>query len=68
MKVHPFRTGTDEVTRRRYNVYKREDGKYWVLVTLTNPDRVTHAGVMDFVLDSPRQLAAFFQGELQEAA
>jgi hypothetical protein len=68
MKVHLWRTVTDHATRRRYSVYKREDGRYWVLATPTNPYWATHENVAEFVLDSPRQLSAFFRGELQEAS
>lgn len=68
MKVHLHRTVTDHATSRSYYVYKREDGKYRVVATPTDPGQRTPENVMEFVLDSPRQLAAFFQGELQEAA
>jgi hypothetical protein len=68
MKVKLERTVTDHATRRQYNVYKREDGKYWVLATPTSPYWATHENVSEFVLDSPRQLSAFFHGELQDAS
>lgn len=53
MKVHLERTVTDHVAGRRYNIYRREDGKSWVLITPTNPRAATDENVFEFVLDAP---------------
>lgn len=51
VKVSLERTVTDHVAHRRYNIYRREDGKYWVLATPTNPARATRDNVKEYVVD-----------------
>lgn len=55
MKVHLERTITDHVARRRYNLYRRKDGKYWVLATPSDPGLATADNVNEFVLDTRQE-------------
>lgn len=55
MKVTLERTITDHVACRRYSLYRREDGKFWVLATPTNPDRATADNVDEFVLETRQE-------------
>jgi hypothetical protein len=52
VKVSLERTITDHVAQRRYRIYRREDGRFWVLAVPTNPYRATAENVCEFVLDS----------------
>lgn len=55
MKVQLEYTVADYVTHRRYNIYRREDGKFWVLVTPTNPRNATSENVLKFVRDTRQE-------------
>lgn len=52
MKVELERTITDHDAHRRFNIYRREDGKYWVLATPTNPWAATGENVFAFVRET----------------
>lgn len=55
MKVSLERTITDHVTHRNYNIYRREDGKFWVLGTPTNPGDATAENIFKRTVDTRQE-------------
>lgn len=58
MKVKLERTITDHTAGRKCNIYRQEDGKYYVLVTPTNPWRATAENVSHSVVDTYEEALA----------
>lgn len=62
MRVHLERTVVDHVARRRFNIYRRDDGRFFVLVTPTNPWRATDENVREVVCDTRAEALALCDG------
>jgi hypothetical protein len=58
VKVKLERTIADHDTHRRYNIYRREDGKFYVLATPADPFRATDENVSEFVCDTRQEALA----------
>lgn len=61
MNVALERTVTDHVARRRFNIYRRADGRFWVLATPTNPYAATADNVVEFTCDTRAEALAWIE-------
>lgn len=68
MKVTLERTVTDHTAHRRFNIYRREDGRYFVLATPANPGDATSGNVVESVVDTRAEALALCAPEVREMA
>ena len=58
MKVTLERTIIDQTRSRHYNIYRREDARYWVLITPSNPWNSAVGTVSEHVVDTWQEAVA----------
>ena len=67
MRVTLERTVIDHVEGQRVNVYRREDDRYWVLFTPTDPSLATAANVYERVCNTRDEAFALCDGRSDDA-
>jgi hypothetical protein len=63
MKVKLERTIADHTAHRKHSIYRQEDGRYFVLITPTNPWDATAENVHRHVVDTRAEALALCGGQ-----